>query len=180
MIIRFKIVLRTIIGILITRKIERIGFIQLMRSILTLHFVFKIIKSSTLTRKKAFTHILRLDSGSVKEAPSCEPYRQLYFLHLAVLAAGKQSNDKKNKAKNMFNNLYRIQIEKVANKNKKLTKKEHANKAKANSPSKDKSDDNKENTNSAKKNSISEFLPFSNFYILIRFEISTEGGFIRR
>ncbi|CBY19192.1 unnamed protein product [Oikopleura dioica] len=97
----------------------------------------------------------KLDSGSVKEAPSCEPYRQLYFLHLAVLATGKQSNDKKKKAKNMFNNLYSVQIQKVANKNKKLTKKELANKAKANSPPKNKSDDNKENSNSAKKNSIS-------------------------
>jgi len=93
----------------------------------------------------------KLDSGSVKEAPSCEPYRQLYFLHLAVLAADKQSKDKKKKARNMFNNLYSVQIQKIANKNKKLTKKELANKAKANSPSKNKSDDNKENTNSAKK-----------------------------
>ena len=178
--IRVKIFLMTITGILITRKIEKIGFIQLMRSILTPHFVFKIIKSSALTAKKAFTHILRLDSGSVKEAPSCEPYRQLYFLHLAVLSTGKQSNDKKKKARNMFNNLYSVQIQKIANKNKKLTKKELANKAKANSPSKNKSDDNKENTNSAKNNSISKFLPFSDFYILIKYEISTEGGFIRR
>ncbi|CBY38682.1 unnamed protein product [Oikopleura dioica] len=98
---------------------------------------------------------IKLDSGSVKEAPSCEPYRQLYFLHLAVLSTGKQSNDKKKKARNMFNNLYSVQIQKIANKNKKLTKKELANKAKANSPSKNKSDDNKENTNSAKNNSIS-------------------------
>jgi len=165
-IIRFMIFLRTITGILITRKIERIGFIALMRSTSTLHFVFKITKRSTFKYQKAFTHILRLDSGSVKEAPSCEPYRQLYFLHLAVLAADKQSKDKKKKARNMFNNLYSVQIQKVANKNKKLSKKELANKAKANSPSKNKSDDNKENSNSAKNNSESEFFsPISIFYL---------------
>ena len=122
MIIRHKKTRKTSIGILITRRIERIGFIQLIKSTYMLHFVFKIIKRSTFTYQKPFTHIFRLESGSVKEAPLCDPYRQLYFLHLAVLSAEKQSSDKKKKAKNMFNNLYSVNIQKIANKKKKIEK----------------------------------------------------------
>jgi len=93
-----------------------------------------------------------LDSGSVKEAPSCEPYRKLYFLHLEKLAAENQSDDKKKEAEKMFYKLYTAELREVANKKTKLAKKEAVSKTVAKTAPKDKTDDNKKKTNSSKKN----------------------------
>merc|ERR1712037_927100 len=52
----------------------------------------------------------KLESGSVKEAPSCDPYRKLYFLHLNMKAAEKLSSEEKKIARIAFYNLYSTQI----------------------------------------------------------------------
>merc|ERR1712037_317157 len=66
----------------------------------------------------------KLESGLVKEAPSCHPYRTLYFLYLDILAADKQSSrSRKREAKKAFNNLISVKINEAVTEKKKLAKK---------------------------------------------------------
>ena len=65
------------------------------------------------------------------------------------LAAENQSNAKKKKAGNMFNNLYSVKLHEVAEKKKRLAKKEAVSKPAAKAAPKDKTGNNKGKTTTA-------------------------------
>jgi hypothetical protein len=79
----------------------------------------------------------KLESGSVKEAPSCEPYRKLYFLHLNRLAAENQPKNEKKKARVMFINLYSQKMLPFVKLQKNLAKKERELRKESNTKIKD-------------------------------------------
>ena len=51
-----------------------------------------------MIESREFSCICRLASGSVKEAPLCNPYRKLYFDHLNTVKQRAENKAKKDKA----------------------------------------------------------------------------------